>query len=52
VNGDGTVPQILYGMSTNQGIQAFVVTVPEPASIALVAVVSVLTVVTVRRQTR
>jgi hypothetical protein len=36
VNGDGTVSQILYGMSTNQGIQAFVVTVPEPATLSLV----------------
>lgn len=38
VNGDGTTSQILYGMSTNQGIQAFVVTVPEPATISLLAI--------------
>jgi hypothetical protein len=36
-NGDGTVSQILYAMSTNQGIQAFVVTVPEPATLSLLA---------------
>ena len=37
-NGDGTFSRILYAMSTNQGIQAFTVTlVPEPASIALSA---------------
>lgn len=36
VNGDGTVSRVLYAMSTNQGIQAFVVTVPEPGTIALV----------------
>jgi hypothetical protein len=34
-NSDGTVSRTLYAMSTNQGIQAFVVTVPEPATIAL-----------------
>lgn len=39
VNGDGTISQILYAMSTNQGIQAFVVTVPEPGSVAIVAIV-------------
>ncbi len=38
VNGDGSVSQILYAMSTNQGIQAFVVTVPEPATISLLTV--------------
>ena len=37
-NGDGTFSRILYAMSTNQGIQAFTVTlVPEPTSIALSA---------------
>jgi hypothetical protein len=36
-NGDGTVSQILYAMSTNQGIQAFVVTVPEPGTLSLAA---------------
>jgi hypothetical protein len=34
-NGDGTLSQVLYAMSTNQGIQAFVVTIPEPATIWL-----------------
>lgn len=38
-NVDGSVSQILYAMSTNQGIQAFVVTIPEPATGALVAIV-------------
>jgi hypothetical protein len=28
VNGDGTISRILYAMSSNQGIQAFIVTVP------------------------
>ena len=37
-NGNGTLSRTLYAMSTNQGIQAFNVTlVPEPASIALCA---------------
>jgi hypothetical protein len=31
-NPDGTVSQTLYAMSSNQGIQAFVVTVPEPGT--------------------
>lgn len=35
VNGDGTTSEILYAMSTNQGIQAFVVTVPEPGAFSL-----------------
>lgn len=39
VNGDGTISRILYAMSTNQGIQAFVVTVPEPGTATLVAMV-------------
>jgi hypothetical protein len=39
-NGNGTLSRTLYAMSTNQGIQAFKVTlVPEPASIALFAFV-------------
>jgi hypothetical protein len=29
-NGDGTFTVALYGMSSNQGIQAFLITVPEP----------------------
>jgi hypothetical protein len=38
-NGDGTFTRTLYAMSTNQGIQAFKVTlVPEPATMALVLV--------------
>ena len=36
-NGNGTFSQILYAMSTNQGIQAFVVTTPEPGTLSLVA---------------
>jgi hypothetical protein len=39
-NGDGSFSEILYAMSTNQGIQAFTVTVaavPEPTTIALLA---------------
>ncbi len=35
VNGDGSMSEILYAMSSNQGIQAFVVTVPEPGAAAL-----------------
>jgi Domain of unknown function (DUF4623) len=39
-NGNGTFSRTLYAMSTNQGIQAFNVTlVPEPASIGLLALV-------------
>lgn len=34
-NADGSVSQDLYAMSSNQGIQAFIVTVPEPSSLAL-----------------
>ena len=37
INGDGSVSQTLYAMSSNQGIQAFIVTVPEPASLSLLA---------------
>ena len=37
-NGDGSFSETLYAMSTNQGIQAFVVTVvPEPATCSLLA---------------
>ena len=35
VNGDGTVSEVLYAMSSNQGIQAFTVTVPEPGTMGL-----------------
>ena len=35
VNGDGSVSETLYAMSTNQGIQAFTVTVPEPGTATL-----------------
>ena len=35
VNGDGTFSKVLYGMSSNQGIQAFLVTVPEPGPLGL-----------------
>jgi len=38
VNGDGTFSRVLYGMSSNQGIQAFLVTVPEPGPMGLGAV--------------
>jgi hypothetical protein len=38
VNGDGTFSKVLYGMSSNQGIQAFLVTVPEPSPIGLGAI--------------
>ncbi len=36
-NGAGIVSQVLYAMSTNQGIQAFVITVPEPGTLSLTA---------------
>ena len=36
-NGDGTSSALLYAMSTNQGIQAFTVLVPEPSTMALAA---------------
>ena len=36
-NGDGTFSANLYALSSNQGIQAFIVTVPEPNSLALAA---------------
>jgi len=36
-NGDGTFSETLYAMSSNQGIQAFIVTIPEPGSFALTA---------------
>ena len=35
--GDGSASEILYAMSSNQGIQAFTVFVPEPGSLALLA---------------
>jgi hypothetical protein len=34
-NPDGSSSQVLYAMSSNQGIQAFLVTVPEPSTIGL-----------------
>jgi hypothetical protein len=34
-NPDGSVTQVLYAMSSNQGIQAFDITVPEPSTMAL-----------------
>lgn len=37
INGDGTANIPLYAMSSNQGIQAFIVTVPEPGIFALSA---------------
>jgi hypothetical protein len=36
-NGDGSFSERLYAMSTNQGIQAFLVTIPEPGSLTLAA---------------
>jgi uncharacterized protein (TIGR03382 family) len=35
VNGDGSFSQTLYAMGSNQGIQAFTVTVPEPGAATL-----------------
>jgi hypothetical protein len=35
INTNGTVSEALYAMSSNQGIQAFIVTIPEPASASL-----------------
>jgi hypothetical protein len=37
-NGDGTTSATLYALSSNQGIQAFVVTVPEPTAAALLGI--------------
>jgi hypothetical protein len=37
-NGNGTFSEVLYAMSSNQGIQAFTVTVPEPGPFALTAI--------------
>jgi len=37
-NGDGTSTAQLYAMSSNQGIQAFTVVVPEPAAAALIGI--------------
>jgi hypothetical protein len=34
VNGDGSVSRILYGMSTNSGIQAFTIMLPAPPTVA------------------
>jgi len=34
-NADGSFSETLYSMSSNQGIQAFIVTVPEPSTAAL-----------------
>ena len=34
-NVDGTSTTALYAMSSNQGIQAFLVTIPEPGSFAV-----------------
>jgi len=36
-NADGSVTEDLYCMSSNQGIQAFIVTVPEPGAFSLMA---------------
>jgi hypothetical protein len=49
-NGDGTTSQILYGMSTNQGIQAFVVTVPEPATLSMLGMLAAVCGLTARRR--
>lgn len=50
-NGNGTLSQILYAMSTNQGIQAFVVTIPEPGTLSLfVLLISVGSIAPVRRR--
>ena len=37
VNPDGTASETLYSMSSNQGIQAFIVSIPEPGSLAMAA---------------
>lgn len=50
VNGNGTISQILYAMSTNQGIQAFIVTVPEPGTLSLVTLLIGLGGLTLRRR--
>ena len=34
LNGDGSTSQVLYAMGSNQGIQAFLVTVPEPTALS------------------
>ena len=36
-NGNGTFSELLYAMSSNQGIQAFIVTIPEPSSLGMTA---------------
>jgi hypothetical protein len=50
-NGDGTFSRTLYAMSTNQGIQAFRVTlIPEPASASLLVLLcGILSSVRIRR---
>lgn len=50
VNGDGSESQILYAMSTGQGIQAFTVSVPEPATVALLSL-GALTIFALRKKT-
>lgn len=37
VNPDGSVTAALYALSSNQGVQAFLVTIPEPASASVLA---------------
>jgi hypothetical protein len=44
-NADGSVSQVLYALSSGQGIQAFVVTVPEPGTISLLALGGLATVI-------
>ncbi len=49
-NPDGSVSRTLYTMSTNQGIQAFVVTVPEPATLSLLGLLTAVGGFAVRRR--
>lgn len=49
LNGDGSVSRVLYTMSTNQGIQAFLVSVPEPATMSL-GIIAVVAGAVVRRR--
>jgi hypothetical protein len=37
VNPDGSASETLYSMSSNQGIQAFIVSIPEPGSLGMAA---------------
>jgi hypothetical protein len=37
VNPDGSASETLYSMSSNQGIQAFIVSIPEPGSLGIAA---------------